>query len=187
MNTIKKNLNIPSFETIMSKTVPELKVVDVIALTFYAFERVSEKDSGKDIRSYFMEFETDIKKQQDNGWPKLLVNRNDYKKRFDVFCTEPFVRSQNILVLLARLIYIEQSKKVSRNSLKQYSSPYNKVLSRKMETFDINVSQKITVEMSFPELLHLLELCIKYYTTVYYDELLLEYQLGTSIIKNLNN
>ena len=30
------------------------------------------------------------------------------------------------------------------------------------------------------------QLCIKYYITVYYDELLLEYQLGVSILKHLN-
>ena len=179
MNLINKNFNIPRYNEILNLTTSNLKFVDVIVLVLCAFENTLDNN----LIIYFREFNTDITNQFEIKWPELIVNINDYKKRSDIFCIEPFIRTQNILTLLIRLLYIENVKKTRRNP----NMTHHQVIDKNIGTIDPMMIDKKLSMVTFIELLQLLELCIKYYMTVYYDEFLLEHKIGFSIIKYLNH
>ena len=179
MNLINRNFGIPRYNEIRNLTTSNLKFVDVIVLVLHAFENTLDNI----LLNYFKEFESDITQQFEVKWPELIAKNNDYKKRFDIFCTEPFVRTQNMLTLMIRLLYIENIKKSHR----QINTTHHKILDKTIGAIDPTVVDKKLSLVTFTELLQLLELCARYYLTVYYDEFLLEHKIGSGIIKYLNH
>jgi hypothetical protein len=187
MDEIKVKINIPNFENVINKKINQLKFIDIIVLLIYAFEKNCHdfvNPNSSDMQTYYIEFVDNMKHQNISGWPELLVKCNDYKKRFEIYCTTPFIKSQNVLTLLIRLIYIENFKK----TWKQKNYDYHKILDSinihvHSEHNEMNMCAK---NLSFNELFTILEEHMIHYNKIYFDEFLFEYQLGSYILKHLN-
>jgi len=182
MDNINLEEQITSYLLIQDKMVSDLTFKDVISLVFHAFERLSKDINPNPISfgTYYQDFLLELHQQNQMGWPKLLINRNDHRRRLDVCCLEPYVASQNFLMILFRMLYIENYKR----TYVQKSYDYYKILGHKLEQNGATHTLSI-IDLNIPQLFILAEACLRHYINVYRDPLNIEHQLGLSLLKYL--
>jgi hypothetical protein len=170
-----------NFDKMSHKKINTMTLEETISLIFYAIEIVSKHDEKWN--EYYANFQKDFKKQNQFGYPKLIFTRNDYRKRLDSIIIEPFIKSDNILLLLSQLIYIEKCKK--NNALNNIYLFFERsdVLSR-----TINIEDQCNIdELSLTKLFSILEKYILFYIDLYDNKMLFEYNLSKKILSQLNN
>lgn len=190
MITISLNDQITNLEKILPKTVENLTFKDVMSLIFHATifmtrasnTESSDTDTDTDTSTenwikFYDEFKNDFAKQNDEKWPKLFIIKNNYYKRIDINTSSSFTKSKNLLMLLLRLLYVENYKRTY--VFKSYK--YHKILSHKIPIKNITEIKKI----SLSDLFDSLKTYINYYLKIYNDNTHYEYILGKSIISQL--
>ncbi len=158
---------------------------EVISLFYHASCSLSKNMSNDDELSAFWkklldDFLKDLEKQNKFGWPVITVNRNSYRKRIDVIDVEtPFVVSNNILILLIRLIYIENYKRPYINK----SDNYHKILGMNLQ-HELIKSEYIE-NITLADIIDSLKLHLVEYMKIYSDDKKIEYQLSKNILAQL--
>jgi len=198
METMNFEDQIINYDLIKDKMVSELTFKDIISLVFHAFKNLSnesinlaaitnhivstaqEEVSTKSIgfEDYYYDFLVDYQLQNQMGWPKLLINKNDHRRRLDACCLEPYVSSQNFLMLLLRMLSIENYKR----TYIQKSYDYYKILGHKLDQNGATNKLPVT-KLSFSQLFILVESCIRYYIGIYHDSLNIEHQIGLTLLR----
>lgn len=101
----------------------------------------------------------------------------------DIFPSESFVKSNNIFMLLLRLLYVENYKR--SYVFKSYG--YHKILACKIVVVGkLSLAKKEIDELSLFDLFEFLRLGINYYIKIYGNDLHFEYQLGKTILNQLD-
>jgi hypothetical protein len=170
-----------SLEKIIDKNIDNLTFKEIISLVFYAVSTVANDITEPDHSAWkniYEEFEKELHEQNKHKWPNMSIIKNDYSKRIDIFSTgATFITSKNFLMLLFRLLYVENYKRPY--IYKSYK--YHKMLSHKMKISN-NTSVK---KLSMIELFKYLKTCLNYYIKIYNDDMNFEYQLCKSILCHL--
>lgn len=188
MNKVDKIIlseQLTDYGLIKSKKINQLTFKDVISLNFHAFELLSgtTKNPNFNYEEYYNDFLDEIELQNKKGWPQLLIKKNDYHKRVDACCLEPYINSKNYLMMLLRMMSIENYKRMYVKK----SYDYPKVLGHKLfEENSINdPNGDCILQMALSELFVLTEHCIKYYLKIYHDHSTIEHKIGLSLLKYL--
>ena len=157
--------NITPLEKIIPKTMDNLTLKETVSLIFHASHILAmDLDFSENYKwqSFYEEFEKDLKEQNRRKWPKLIIVKNDYSKRIDIFSTGlHYVITDNLLSILFRLLYIENYKR--KYIYKSYN--YHNILGHKLS----NQPDKLVSKISLEELFNLLKYQLKYYLKVYDD------------------
>lgn len=180
MNILEENVT--PLEKILSKTVNNLTLKETLSLVIYAAKNLANDVDFSDNKMWkdlYQEFEQDLVKQNDKGWPNLLIVKNDYGRRIDIFCTGTYyINSNNLLMLLLRILFVENYKR--KYIYKSYN--YHNVLGHKLN----DRPNKPVTKISLVELFELLQCQLQYYLKVYDDDDHYENCLGTKIVSHLS-
>lgn len=160
---------------IFLKEIKDINFKDVISLFFHALIELAETDS--EWKNIYDEFQTEFEMQNKNGWPELSLVRNDSQKRYDIFSSTSYIPTKNILLLLLRLLYIENYKLT--NAYQFYD--YHKILDAYIDLTVTNI-QNIT----FGEIFSKIEECMRLYVRIYRGNGV-ENSLGKAILEQLVN
>jgi hypothetical protein len=189
MNTVDKIIlseQLTDYELIKTKKINQLTFKDIVSLNFYAFELLSKttKNHNFNYKEYYNDFLDEVDLQNKKGWPQLLINKNDYRKRVDACCVEPYINSKNYLMMLLRMMSIENYKRMYVKK----SYDYPKVLGHKFSEENIinNSDYDCILQMTLSDLFVLTEFCIKYYLKIYHDQSTIEHKIGLSLLKYLD-
>lgn len=181
MSTINIVNYIIPLDNIVNKNINNVTFNEIISLIFHAILITStDKTESDNIiwNEIYTQFEKELIEQNNKKWPYMTIIKNDYGKRVDIFSTDTsFIGSNNILMLLMRLLYIEKYKR----SYVYKSYKYHKILGYKMETVrDIPIRN-----VSLIELFKFLHMYMEYYIKIYNDNEYIEFELGKKIINQL--
>lgn len=166
---------INTLEKIIDNSINGSTVLDIIGLVFHGVHRLSKIEDGW--KNIFSEFIQDSEKQKKNGWPQLVIIKNDFSKRIDVIPEKSFISSKNLLILLQRILYIEKYKENYVFSTYEYHA----ILAHK-----INSEKNIDIgKLSSEDLFDLLQKCMQYYIKIYNDDDKFENILAKNILKQL--
>jgi len=168
-NLYNKNINIITLE-------------ETISLIFYATIKMTSYDETW--KDYYKKFQYDLNEQNVRGWPKLIFTRNDIRKRLDSLMTESFISSDNILLLLLQLLYIEKNKKNNIMNNVYVSFERYDILSHCLDNVDL---QHHIGQLSLAKMFEILEAYINIYMGLYNNKMLFEYKLSKNILMMLNN
>lgn len=182
MSTITLDEQLTKFDKISNNNINSITFKDIISMIFYAIQNMTHNfnPDEKKWNSFYQDFINDLEKQNKNKWPKLTIIRNDYQKRMDIMSSvseHSYIKSNNFLVLLLRLLYIENYKRIY--TFKWYK--YHKILGYNIVIDRVKEIQKLTIA----DLFDLLKIGLKYYLKIYDNELQFEYQLATSILEQI--
>lgn len=150
---------------------------DIISLIFHAAKLMSKTDN--EWQKYYENFLEDLAKQNKAGWPILNVNRNDYSKRIDIFTHKTYITSDNLFMLILRLLSIENFKTVYRYDTYKYHPILTHVIIS-------NTPESNIKKLSIDHLLNLFKSHIAYYMKIYNDADRIEYQLGKTILNSMS-
>jgi len=163
------------------KNVNSITLKETISLVFHALTTMAQQDP--EWESYYVDFQNEFNKQNKYGWPKLIFTRNYSKKRLDCLGTRTFISTNNILLMLLQLLYIETCKK--------YNDMHSVYLTfDRYEVLDhtINFSGENNIDMlTLDNLFEILEIYISAYIGLYDNRMLYENQLSRDIISQLKN
>ncbi len=182
MSTINIIDYIIPLDKIIDKNIDGVTFKEVISLVFHATQIIINDETDPDHNIWntiYTEFNKDLEDQNIKKWPHMTITKNDYGKRIDIFSTDTsFIPTNNIYMLLLRLLYIEKYKRpyVYR------SYKYHKILGYKSE-YKIDYPVK---NISLTELFEILAQYMKYYLKIYNDAKYIEFNLGKEIIDQLN-
>ena len=159
---------------------------ECISLLFHAVERInsdsileSDPESSKVIQDIHERFTLELAYQNKMGWPQINIARNDFHKRLDIISINGnFIKSDNILTLLLRLLYIENYKRPY--VYKTYA--YHEITGHKISNL---YSAPDLRELSLGAILYMLNEGIKHYVKVYHNKNNIEFQLGVAIYLQL--
>jgi hypothetical protein len=169
MATVDLRDQIIDLDKILSIESNELTIKDIISLIFHTVIQMASDNVWK---KYYHEFESELAKQNELEWPKFSIMKNDYDKRFDIILFKSFLKSNHLLMLLLRLLYVENYKSAKRSP----DNYYHDILLHKM-----TVKNQIQ-KLSLTDLFELLKKCVDQYIKVYNHEGYFEYQLGDTIL-----
>ena len=174
MSIILENEIFPLLQ-LYNKTLKEMTFKDIISLIFHAFQKLSM--TNDEWNKYYKEFQLELFLQNEKKCPHLITTTNDFNKRVEMYCDKGFIPSNNFLIMLLRLLYIENRKKNIIGT-----SGYHKIL-------DHNITPAIHVDsikkISIEQLFDLLKPYLSYYMKIYNDELMFEYQMANAIMAQL--
>jgi len=176
MEPIKLVDQINDFQTILSNNTKDITFLDTIGLVYHGVSRISASDDGWE--KIYQEFLNDQNKQNKAGWPELIIIKNDFSKRIDVICSKSFIKSQNLLIILQRILFIEKYKL----NYVYITYQYHPILLNKMGLGNITCIKKLSIN----DLFDLLKKCMTYYTKIYNDSDKIENILAKNILKQLN-
>lgn len=165
------------FDKIINKSINELTFKESVSLIFHAIKNLSTdqtRDDYMDWYNIYQDFLVLFDEQNKVGWPQLIISRNDYDRRMDIssFST-PFLKSDNLLIMLIRLIYVENYKR----SYVYKTYQYHKVLGYKNNTAKIEIKNA-----SLSDLFVCLQNGLQHYMKIYNDKNQFEYQLVKNIL-----
>ena len=177
MSSIDIEKIISPYESCVNKNISELTMLETISLIIYMTKKYSENSDEKSfmIKKYYDESIEQIKEQNRKGWPKIISLKNDVYMRTDGIVGGAHENTNNMLVLLIRLIHLENEKNTSRSETSKKILDYNISDVRKG-----NVRTIKTIELS-----ELLKKYMNYYNSVYSDPTRFENILGNKIINHL--
>jgi hypothetical protein len=205
MIKISLDTQLINLNNLYNKKVNAVTLEETISLIFYAAIKMADRDSTW--KDYYKKFQQDLNEQNNKGWPKLIFTRNDSRKRLDSLMTETFISSDNLLLLLLQLLYIEKNKKNNiMNSVYvsferydilshcldnivenqcHFSSPINEEkMTRGLKTIECH---KDIRQLSLTKMFEILEAYINIYISLYNNKMLFEYKLSKNILTMLNN
>jgi len=170
-------------DAILSKNISELNFHEVISLVFYAIEGIhsgegistssTSNQSNADWTSLYKDFLALLESENKRRWPKLNCITNSYRKRLEVFFPSTFTQTNNILLLLLRLLYVETFKV---DNMPAQLAPHPVLLHH------INIPDKYkSTEVSLVRLFELLKSYLGYYVKIYHNEMMFEYVLGKKV------
>ena len=169
--------------TLLNLNINTINFKDVISLFFYAVENISSPNNNinnpeqkKLFIEYFKIFENNIKYQNSVGLPKLSYITNDKKKRLEIFSPSLYHPTQNILVLLLRLLHIEEFKEKQN-----IQGKYEKVLSHKINIID----SYNCADVSIIRLFEILKDYMNYYIKIYDNGMMYENKLGVIVLSQM--
>lgn len=169
------------FDKIIGKSINELTFKESISLIFHAIKNLSDdqtRDDHMEWRNIYQEFLALFEEQNKTGWPQLIISRNDYDKRMDISSlSTPFLKANNLLIMLIRLIYVENYKR----SYVYKTYRYHKVLGYKNNS----LSKMEIKNASLSDLLLCLRDGLEHYLKIYYDKNQFEYQLVKNILSQI--
>lgn len=184
MSFITLNEQIIDLDKIIDKNIKNINFRETISLVFHAAVAMTKNQNDpnhSEWKALYYEFESQLIQQDKQKWPHLTIVKNDYNKRIDIIpIVESFVESNNIFMLLLKLLYIENYKRPY--VYKSYNYP--KILSHKIKT-----TNNTQIEhLSLADLFELLEMYINYYNKIYYDDIHenFEHRLGKRILNLIN-
>jgi len=181
MSIINISEQIIPMEKIINKNINDLTFKEIISLVFHAMQFVIKDESMNDQdvwKNIYTEFERELIEQNKKKWPYMTITKNDYAKRIDIYSIDAsFISSNNIFMLLLRLLYIENYKRPY--VYKSYK--YHKILGYKIKA-DSNDS---VTKLSLNDIFDFLHSCMKYYIKIYNDGKHSEFELGKKIIGQL--
>lgn len=182
MSTINIIDYIIPLDKIIDKNINNVTFKEIISLVFHATLIISNDTTEPDHdkwKQIYTQFEKELAIQNTKKWSYMTIIKNDYGKRIDIFSTDTsFIPTDNIFMLLLRLLYIEKYKRPY--VYKSYK--YHKILGYKLE-----IEQNILVKnISLLELFEILHKYMKYYIKIYNDGKYIEFNLGKEIIDQLN-
>jgi len=163
-----------NIDKICNKSVDELLFDDVIKLFFYTTVKMSEVDDYW--KTYYTEFQNALNDQNEHSWPQLIFTRNYPKKRLDCLVTGVFISSDNLLLLLLQLYYIEKCKQFNLLNNLYISFEREEILCH-----NVKLANNID-ELSVDILFELLKLHITYYLDIYNNKMLHEHKIGINIL-----
>jgi len=173
--------NIVPFEKIINKQVQNITFKEIISLIFHAIKKIIDDKTCREWvewAEYYDEFTKQLSEQEKKSWPKLVIIKNDYNKRIDIFSTgSSYVSSNNIFTLIFRLLCIENYKR--GYIYKSYN--YHKILGHKLNEGDDIIIQKASLETLFD----LLKKHIKHYLKIYDDDDRIENLLAKKILDEI--
>lgn len=177
-----------SLDKILTKSVKDITFKELISLIFHSVEILSKDQLDANQKSWqkiYQEFESELKRQNDYKWPKITIIKNDNQKRIDVVAINKlYIRSDNFLTHLFRLVHIENYKRTY--NYKSYS--YHKILNYKLKSTN-NSNVKST---SLTDIFILFESFMEYYMGIYNEnnnkknQKQFEYLLAELILKKFN-
>lgn len=160
MATIALHEQILPLTVILNKNINNITLRETISLIFHAIILIYNDEICEQWKELYDGFEKELHQQNDKTWPYISITTNN---TVDIFLSESFIKSNNILMLLLRLLYIENKKK------------YINMVSEN----NINISIK---KLSLNYLFDILKNQIKYYIKTYPDNKYVEYHLGNAIL-----
>ena len=153
-------------------------------LFFYAVKNMTgDKNTGpnpierKKWTQFYTDFEKTFEAQNNVSWPKLNYIDNGYRKRLEIFTPSSYYPSKNILILLSRLVYIENYKTQHIHNRKDY----HKILTHKIDIPDKYISTKVT----FIRLFEILKMYMNYYLRIYQNGMMYENILAKLILDQM--
>src|SRR5688572_27000662 len=182
MIKISLDTQLINLSNLYNKKVNAVTLEETISLIFYAAIKMATRD---DIwKDYYKKFQQDLNEQNNRGWPKLIFTRNDSRKRLDSLVTETFIASDNLLLLLLQLLYIEKNKKNNIMNNVYVSFERYDILSHCLDNIE---NHKNIEQLSLSKMFEILEAYINIYISLYNNKILFEYKLSKNILTMLNN
>jgi hypothetical protein len=185
INQINWNNILLQMGTIESKVAKDLTFLELVSTIFYEFYRIYLMNENQIWVDCWKEFEIQMEEQNKKGWPNLTLIKKQHgadtnKHKLVAIADGPFsfIKTNNILMMLIRIIHIEKYKETKRSV--GYSVPVDKsflqyVLGKK-------TSQKIDAGNEIEILFVLLKKHIEKYLTLYNDGSEFENQMGKFIL-----
>ena len=165
-------------EKIVNKNINELTFKEIISLIFHASKNIINDPSCTEWAKLYKQFEKELSEQNKMKWPEMAIIKNDYDKRIDILTTTSaatFIKTENIFMLLLRLLYVENYKRPY--IFKSYN--YHKILGNKLK----GARQQSVKSLSLYDLFDLLQKQLTRYIRIYNDENQFEHQIATSLLK----
>ena len=164
-------------DKLLNKTDRYLSFKEICSLIFHASKKMAANVTNVEWHIFYQEFLADYDKQNKTQWPQLSILRNDYYKRIEIISVEPFIKSENLLMLLLRLLYVENYK---RPYIYEYME-YHKILGWKLDTGLTELA-----DYTVGKLFDLLKKCMVHYNKIYDNDRHFEYQLAKAIIRQVD-
>ena len=155
----------------IEKNTSTMTFIETISLFFNVCEKYSLSTNKRytEFSDIYNNFIQDYQYQLYCEWPKIIVNDNKINNRCDVLITNGiFLKSNNILTFLLRLIYIENHKKEANLLHKIYNETNNGI-----------------ENMTILEIIDLMIACVNRYLLVYANNFSIEYSIATKILELL--
>lgn len=177
MNTFEENTI--ALDKIIKKSIKNINFKETISLIFHAAQKLSNDSSffeNQKWKNLYEEFSSELDEQNHRKWPKLIIVKNDYNKRIDIFSTgTSYIESNNFFTLLFRLLLLENYKRTY--IYKSYK--YHNILGHKLSDQPDKIVQKIKLD----ELFDILKKQLKYYLKIYNDADHFENNLASKIME----
>lgn len=194
MATIAIIDQINSYHTISQKKICDITFKDTLSLIFHVTTVLANNsiNSTNSISpglndthaeneiswmSFYQNFLEDLEHQNKQNWPTIFFFKKSYFKRIEAHSDKAFIKSKHFLMLLLRLLYVENLKE-------QYNTDtvnYQNILQHNLNLDD----DMYVYQLSLQRLFEILQLYINHFMKIYNDKMIFEYQLGKSILTQL--
>jgi hypothetical protein len=176
-----QNTHIIMLDQILSKMVKNITFKESISLVFHTIYNISTGNYEESDKWSFLykEFQIEMSNQIKSKWPQMIIiNNHAHLCAHVIINGKPFIESDNLLILLFRLLFIENHK------IGNVPSYYNfhDVLNYKIGGNDNNVIRNLSLFKIFD----LLKQQLTYYLRVYKNKSYIEHQLALAIIKQID-
>lgn len=175
------NLMVPLVD-LTKKTTGQLTVQDVLSLAFHTVHDLGKRTfkgalEWNDLHSSHID---DLKKQAIANWPKPMIRTNRLYTRRDLdTLSHSFLRSNNFLTLLLRLLYLEVIKNATN-----YTGESINVL--EIRPFDDSILEPVK-DLTVARIFYLIRMALLKYLRVYNDSGTFENDLGMSLLSILTS
>lgn len=162
---------------VLSKNISVLNFHEIISLVFHAIENIKDRSECTEWNNLHKDFIELLDSENKRRWPKLNYMTNTYRKRLEVFFSSTFTSTNNVLLLLIRLLYIESFKNDNGTLQIECHQPLQ---------HHIAIPDKyMSTEVSIVRLFELLKMYLNYYIKIYHNEMMFEHLLGKAIINQI--
>ena len=176
--------NIVPLDKIKQKLIKDITFKETISLIYHAAQKLIDNqdyEDGQKWKDLFNEFHSELVEQDKRSWPKLIIIKNDYSMRIDIFYTgQSYISSNNFLMQLFRLLYVENYKRTYIYK----SFNYHNILGHKLSNQSNNSNLPIQ-KISLEELFILLKEQLKYYLKIYNDNDNFEHALANELLEQI--
>lgn len=187
-NKITDNLVIP-LQNIIYKKTGELTLQEALSAAFHATQAIGSSHTGLSEKARFTaqlwndlygEHVQELRNQTEQGWPKPNFRNNRIQLRRDLdTLSQSFLRSDNYLTLILRLLYLEVFKNASN-----FSFSCINVLD--LHPYDEN-NTEIMGELTLARIFYLVRMALVKYLRVYNSQGTFENELGSAILTALTS
>jgi len=173
MNNLPFTWMNPDIDKISEKDITEITFEDTIKLFLYmAFKMALISEEWN---TYYVDFLAELEKQNTRRWPKLIFTRNYTNKRLDSLAPDTFIKTNNILLLLLQLLYVEKNKQI-KSAFENIDVLNHCTDSESSEDF-----------LSTEQIFDFLDMHLRYYLSLYHNKMLCEYQISSLILIGIKN
>jgi len=172
-----------SQDILMTKSINNLNFKDIISMIFHSVKNINDKKTDTVVEytkwhDFYEDFKLNLEIQNNRSWPRLNYIKNDSKKRLEIFSPTSYNITKNLLILILRLLYIENFKLKEATSI---STSFHEIL-----TYKIDIPDKYPIsDLSLVRLFEIFKMYMSYYTRIYSNPMMYEYSLGASILDQI--